>query len=75
MTMGEWIAKLDDFLRLSDRDILDHAGSVSHQAMLEKVEAECQRYQEKQRDELSQVEKDMMALDKKIRTSREKPHG
>jgi hypothetical protein len=26
MHMADWIAKLDDFLRLSDRDILDHAG-------------------------------------------------
>jgi hypothetical protein len=29
MTMQGWIAKLDDFLRLSDRDILTHAGHVS----------------------------------------------
>ena len=75
MSMAAWIAKLDDFLRLSDRNILDHAGAVSHQAMLDKVEAEYQRYQKKQRDELSQVEKDMIALDKKIRITREKPHG
>ena len=31
MSMADWIAKLDDFLRLSDRDILDHAGKVSHE--------------------------------------------
>lgn len=30
MHMADWIAKLDDFLRLSDRDILTHAGRVSH---------------------------------------------
>jgi hypothetical protein len=29
MTMGDWIAKLDDFLRLSDRDVLTHAGRVT----------------------------------------------
>lgn len=29
MTMQGWIAKLDDFLRLSDRNILTHAGHVS----------------------------------------------
>ncbi len=75
MSMAAWIAKLDDFLRLSDRNNLDHAGAVSHQAMLDKVDEEYQRYQKKQRDELSQVEKDMIALDKKIRITREKPHG
>lgn len=28
MHMGDWIAKLDDFLRLSDREILTHAGET-----------------------------------------------
>jgi len=30
MYMRDWISKLDDFLRLSERDILSHAGKVSH---------------------------------------------
>jgi hypothetical protein len=30
MRMHDWIAKLDGFLRLNDRDILSHAGRVSH---------------------------------------------
>jgi hypothetical protein len=30
MTMQEWITKLDGFLTLNDRNILDHAGRVSH---------------------------------------------
>jgi hypothetical protein len=31
MHMADWIAKLDDFLRLSDREVLAHAGNISHQ--------------------------------------------
>ena len=31
MHMADWIAKLDDFLRLSDRKILTHAGRISHE--------------------------------------------
>jgi hypothetical protein len=31
MYMTDWIAKLDDFLRLSDREVLTHAGKISHQ--------------------------------------------
>ena len=27
--MTDWIAKLDDFIKISDRDILIHAGQVS----------------------------------------------
>jgi len=30
MTMIDWTKKLDGFLTLNDRDILDHAGKVSH---------------------------------------------
>jgi hypothetical protein len=29
MMMGDWITKLDDFLRLGDRDVLTHAGRVT----------------------------------------------
>ena len=40
MSMVDWIAKLDDFLKLSDREILMHAGKISHDAAREKAEAE-----------------------------------
>lgn len=30
MYMKDWISKLDDFLKLSERDILTHAGKISH---------------------------------------------
>ncbi len=30
MHMADWIAKLDDFLKLSEHDILSHAGRISH---------------------------------------------
>jgi hypothetical protein len=40
MTMVDWITKLDDFLKLSDREILKHAGKISHDDAKEKAEAE-----------------------------------
>jgi hypothetical protein len=39
MTMQGWIAKLDDFLRLSDRDILTHAGHITAEAAKAKAHA------------------------------------
>jgi len=33
MYMANWITKLDDFLRLSERQILQHAGKVTHEAV------------------------------------------
>jgi hypothetical protein len=44
MYMADWIAKLDDFLRLSERDILKHTGSVAHDAALAKAEQEYERF-------------------------------
>jgi hypothetical protein len=48
MHMADWIAKLDDFLRLSDRDILTHAGKISHEQAAEKAEVEFGRYRQAQ---------------------------
>ena len=44
MTMTRWIEKLDDFLRLTEREILDHPGSVSHEAALAAAEHEYALY-------------------------------
>ncbi len=42
--MREWITKLDGFLQLNDRDILDHAGQVSHELAVEHANSEYSRY-------------------------------
>lgn len=44
MTMADWIAKLDDFLRLSGRELLDHGGTVSRDAALEKAHQEYEAF-------------------------------
>lgn len=44
MYMADWIAKLDDFLRISERDILTHAGAVSHDDAVRKAELEYDRF-------------------------------
>jgi hypothetical protein len=44
MSMKDWIKKLDDFLRLSERDILTHAGVISHEEALAKANAEYEIY-------------------------------
>lgn len=40
MYMADWIAKLDDFIRITDREILNHAGTISHETARLKAEAE-----------------------------------
>lgn len=44
MHMADWIAKLDDFLRLSDREVLDHAGKVSRDTAALKAREEYTRF-------------------------------
>lgn len=44
MTMRDWIVKLDEFLRLSAHELLDHAGSISAEQAKMKAELEYDRY-------------------------------
>ncbi len=44
MTMRDWITKLDDFLKLSERELLDHTGTISAEAAKVKAEFEYERY-------------------------------
>ena len=44
MTMRNWIGKLDEFLRISGRKLLDHAGQISAETAKAKAEREYERY-------------------------------
>lgn len=44
MKMKDWIGKLDDFLRLSERGLLTNAGKVSAEEAVQKAEAEFEQY-------------------------------
>lgn len=58
MYMKDWIVKLDDFLRVATpREILSHAGKVSHKIALDKARLEYQKYQESlESEDISLVE-------------------
>lgn len=44
MTMHDWITKLDEFLKLSEHELLDHAGKISAEQARAKAELEYERY-------------------------------
>ncbi len=44
MTMQDWVTKLDEFLKISGRNLLDNAGKVSAESAREKAEREYARY-------------------------------
>ncbi len=58
MYMQDWITKLDDFLLLSGRELLQHAGTISHEAAVRKAEKEFEEFKKKQRALPSKVEQD-----------------
>jgi len=44
MFMRDWLARVDDFLRLGGRDVLTHAGRISHEQAIRKAELEYEKF-------------------------------
>lgn len=67
MHMRDWITKLDDFLKLGDREILTHAGRITHDAAIAKAEVEFERYQAVQLEKPNAVERDFRAAIEQVK--------
>lgn len=67
MYMADWISKLDDMLQLNGREILTHAGKISHETAMLKSGEEYEKYiaeQKKMEKEqsLKEIEQDIQKL-------------
>lgn len=65
--MRDWISRLDGILQLNGRELLTHAGKISHEKALEKSGAEFEKYKaiEKQiqkEQSLKEIENDIAKL-------------
>lgn len=56
MYMKDWINILDDFLRISRKDILTHAGEISAKLAKEKADHEYDKFKKRTKNDLSPVE-------------------
>ena len=56
MYMKDWIQKLDDFLKLSGKELLTHAGAISAEVAKLKADTEYDKFKERTRNCLSAVE-------------------
>lgn len=56
MYMKDWIQKLDDFLKLSGKELLTHAGVISAELAKEKADAEYDKFKERTQYQLTPVE-------------------
>lgn len=56
MYMKDWVARLDDYLRMTDSEVLQNAGKVSHALAEQRAKEEYQKYKRLHSGELSRVE-------------------
>ncbi len=49
MTMADWVARLDSFLAFNERNILTHAGAISHELAQAHAEAQFERFDSERR--------------------------
>jgi hypothetical protein len=57
MYMKNWIEKLDDFIKISGNEILQHSGTISHQQAIDKAHNEYNKYNQQTINDLSEAEK------------------
>lgn len=58
--MKDWLETIDDYMRMTRRDILTTKGKVTHKQALEKAHSEYEKYKKKQDVLLSPVEKQFL---------------
>ena len=76
MTMDDWLGRLHDFLTMTGRDILDHAGKINHDEALRKAHREYEAFKARQLDApsdaerhfLEQTEKELKPLEARRRS-------
>lgn len=75
MYMKDWLETIDDYLKMTRREILSTAGRVSHQQALDKAHDEYKKYKAKEADKLSLVEKHFLESIQNLENKVEKKNG
>lgn len=71
MYMNDWIARLDSLLQLNGREILTHAGKISHQMAQGKSEVELEKFNENIK--IEQIEQSLKTLAQDLKNFNTKP--
>ncbi len=67
MTMQDWIDKLDDFLRLSGRDILTHSGAIRHDKAMLKAHTEYEKFHAAELELPTRAETDFLEIEAELK--------
>jgi hypothetical protein len=75
MYMKDWVSRLDVIVQLNGKELLTHAGKISHQMALEKSSKEFEKHTETQKqidkeNSIKELEEDLSKLTKKIKGKR-----
>ena len=68
MYMKDWLETIDDYLKMTRRDILTTKGRVTHKQAIDKAHAEYEKYRKKQDELLSPVERHFIESIKELET-------
>lgn len=60
MYMKDWLETIDDYLKMTRRDILTSSGHISHKHAITKAHTEYEKYKHQLSDVLSTVEQDFI---------------
>jgi len=73
MKMQDWIDKLDDFLRISEKKLLTNAGKISHKQAIEKAKTEYEKYRKAEdKKYISDFDREMKKLENKVKGNNKK---
>jgi len=77
MYMKDWISRLDVIVQLNGKELLTHAGKISHQKAVEKSKEEFAKYikiqkQIEKENSLKEIEQDISKLSKEIKKGEKK---
>ena len=66
--MQDWIQKLDDFLKISEKKLLANSGKISHKKAFEKAKEEYEKYRKTEdKKYISDFDREMKQLEKKLK--------
>ncbi len=68
MKMQDWIDKLDDFLKISEKKLLKNTGKISHKQAIEKAKKEYEKYRKEENKEyVSDFDREMKKLENQVK--------
>ena len=67
MTMKDWVERLHQFLTMTGRELLTHAGKISHDTAIEKAHKEYEIFRIQQINDPSEVEKHFIEAEKELK--------